>query len=94
MTQPYISGDPVNSTDKILPEAQLVIQGYSTHFQAVQTLYQNGLANLLNVEEARRLKLAAELTATELEQEQVSAWLALYRAAGGNWSEDHNNDFK
>ncbi len=84
----------LNSTDKIIPEAQLVIQGYSTHFQAVQTLYQNGLANLLNVEEARRLKLAAELTATELEQEQVSAWLALYRAAGGNWSKDHNNDFK
>ncbi len=81
----------LNSSNKILPEAQLVIEGYSTNFQAVQTLYQNGLANLLNVEEARRLKLAAELTVTELEREQVSAWLALYRAAGGNWSEDHIN---
>ena len=82
----------LNSADKILPEAQLAVEGYSTHFQAVQTLYQNGLGNLLNVEVARRQRLAAELAVKELEREQVSAWIALYRAAGGNWSKDQNND--
>ena len=82
----------LNSADKILPEAQLAVEGYSTHFKAVQTLYQIGLGNLLNVEVARRQRLTAELAVKELEREQVSAWIALYRAAGGNWSEDQNND--
>ena len=82
----------LNSADKILPESQLAVEGYNTHFKAVQTLYQIGLGNLLNVEVARRQRLAAELAVKELEREQVSAWIALYRAAGGNWSEDQNND--
>ena len=58
---------------------------------AVQARYQSGLGNLLDVETARRYVLSAELAVKELEQEQVSAWIALYRAAGGSWSDSENS---
>ena len=82
----------LNSVRKILPEAHLAVDGYTTNFLANQTLYQNGLGNLLNVEVARRNMLSAELALKELEREQVSAWIALYRAAGGGWWEDQINE--
>jgi outer membrane protein TolC len=58
-------------------------------------LYQIGLGNLIEVESSRRQALIAERTLAELEQERVSAWIALYRAAGGGWNDPvagHQND--
>ena len=77
----------LESTAKRLPEAQKAMSGYRSHFQAVQKLYQVGLGNLLDVETARRNVLSAQMAEKELEKERVSAWIALYRAAGGNWNE-------
>jgi hypothetical protein len=57
------------------------------NFLAVQAIYQAGLGNLIDVETARRNVLSAEMAVKELEQEQVSAWIALYRASGGSWDE-------
>ena len=78
----------LDSAHKSLPEALIAENGYKTNFNAMQTLYTNGLGNLLDVETARRNMLSAELATKDLEREQVSAWIALYRAAGGNWSND------
>jgi ribosomal protein S20 len=69
------------------PQAHKAVSGYRTNFLAVQELYQAGLGNLIDVETARRNVLSAEMAVKELEQEQVSAWIALYRAAGGSWDE-------
>jgi NodT family efflux transporter outer membrane factor (OMF) lipoprotein len=69
------------------PQARKAVSGYRTNFLAVQELYQAGLGNLIDVETARRNVLSAEMAVKELEQEQVSAWIALYRAAGGSWDE-------
>lgn len=44
-----------------------------------------------DVETARRNVLSAELEVKALEQEQVGAWIALYRAAGGSWSDSANS---
>lgn len=73
-----------------LPESRTAVEGYRTNFLAVQTLYQSGLGNLLDVETARRNVLSAELAVRELEQERISAWIALYRAAGGGWANSEN----
>ena len=78
----------LDSAHKSLPEALSAENGYKTNFNAMQTLYTNGLGNLLDVETARRNMLSAELATKDLKREQVSAWIALYRAAGGNWSND------
>ncbi|NOV28245.1 efflux transporter outer membrane subunit [Methylomonas sp. ZR1] len=75
----------LDSSRQRLPQGREAVSGYRANFQALQTLYQSGLGNLLDVETARRNVLASELALEELEQEQVGAWIALYRAAGGGW---------
>ena len=77
-----------------LPEAQKADSNYRQYFQASQTLHTAGLGNLLDVETARRNALNAELAVKEVEQEQVSAWIALYRAAGGSWETPDNDAAK
>lgn len=77
----------LDSTHQRLPQGRAAVNGFQTNFQALQILYQSGLGNLLDVETARRNVLAAELALKELEQERVGAWIALYRAAGGGWSD-------
>jgi NodT family efflux transporter outer membrane factor (OMF) lipoprotein len=77
----------LGSAAERLPQARKAVSGYRMNFLAVQALYQAGLGNLIDVETARRNVLSAEMAVKELEQEQVSAWIALYRAAGGGWDE-------
>jgi NodT family efflux transporter outer membrane factor (OMF) lipoprotein len=77
----------LDSADQRLPQGRKAVSGYRTNFLAVQALYQAGLGNLIDVETARRNVLSAEMAVKELEQEQVSAWIALYRASGGSWDE-------
>ncbi len=60
--------------------------GYKTHLMAAQARQRAGLASLLELEEARRVSLAADASVLALEQERVGAWISLYRAAGGGWS--------
>ncbi len=75
----------LDSASHRLPEGRKAVTGYRANFTAVRELYEVGLGNLIDVETARRNVLSAELALKELEQEQVSAWIALYRAAGGSW---------
>ena len=75
----------LQNTEEQLPEAHAAVTGYQKNFNATQQLYQIGLGNLIDVEASRRQALIAERTLAELEQERVSAWIALYRAAGGGW---------
>jgi outer membrane protein TolC len=77
----------LDSADQRLPQGRKAVSGYRVNFLAVQALYQAGLGNLIDVETARRNVLSAEMAVKELEQEQVSAWIALYRASGGSWDE-------
>lgn len=71
-----------------LPEARQAASGYQKYFQANRKLFETGLGNLLDLEIARRNQLNADLTVKNLEQEQVSAWIALYRAVGGGWDDE------
>lgn len=75
------------NADQRLPEGHKAVADYRTHFLSAQKLYQVGLGNLLEVETARRNVLSAEMAVKEIEQEQASAWISLYRAAGGSWDE-------
>jgi len=61
------------------------VEGFRASLGGTESLYQNGLASLYDLEEARRTRLAAELAVVSLRQERVAAWIALYRAAGGGW---------
>jgi NodT family efflux transporter outer membrane factor (OMF) lipoprotein len=79
----------LNSVSQRLPEAQKSFLYFQRHFDAMQNLYLAGLGNLIDVETSRRNMLSAEMTIKEIEKERVSAWIALYRSAGGSWSDDN-----
>ena len=76
----------LNSTSERAADAETALQGYRVAFTATEDRYKNGLASLLDLEDARRTRLAAENTVVNLQQERSSAWVALYRAAGGGWT--------
>lgn len=75
----------LQSTASRSEDARIAVEGYGASFNGTQSRYQNGLASLVELEDARRQRLAAELNAATLERDRMSAWIALYRAAGGGW---------
>ena len=76
----------LDSTEQRGGHAQSALAGYRSAFTATEDRYKNGLASLLELEDARRTRLNAENTVVNLERERSAAWIALYRAAGGGWS--------
>ncbi len=66
-------------------DAQVALDGYRAFFAATDSRYRNGLASLLELEDARRTRLTAENAVINLQRERRLAWVALYRAAGGGW---------
>jgi NodT family efflux transporter outer membrane factor (OMF) lipoprotein len=60
--------------------------GYATALQAAEARYRAGSASLGDLEDARRLVLAAQASTLQLEFERCNAWISLYRALGGGWT--------
>lgn len=71
-------------------EAARARDGYARSQAALAAREQAGLANRLEVEDARRGLLASQRLQVATAQEQVSAWIALVRALGGTWPEALN----
>lgn len=69
-----------------LPEARAAERDHAARLAAVEAQRAAGLARLDDVETARRATLAARSQCLALEQEQVAAAIALYRASGGDWA--------
>ncbi|MBA5607947.1 efflux transporter outer membrane subunit [Duganella sp. FT3S] len=76
----------LRSTGEREGDANTALQGYRVSFTAMEDRYKNGMASLLELEDARRTRLAAENTVISLRRERSAALVALYRAAGGGWS--------
>jgi outer membrane protein, multidrug efflux system len=68
------------------PDVERAANDFETSLQAANTRYQRGLANLFELESARRDAVHGRTALIELERERVYAWIALYRALGGGWS--------
>lgn len=67
-------------------DVKLAAEGFRASFAGTESRYKSGLASLVELEEARRTRLAAENALASLQREGLAAWVALYRAAGGGWS--------
>lgn len=67
--------------------AHTAAEGYRASFNATEARWRGGLASLVELEDARRTALAAENALVALQHERMAAWVALYRAAGGGWTE-------
>ena len=78
----------LHSSQARTQHAQLVTQAYAESLAASQSRFDQGLASLPELEEARRSALAAESARLALSLERQRAWVALYRAAGGGFEPD------
>jgi outer membrane protein, multidrug efflux system len=66
-------------------DARAAVEGYRASFAATEARYRSGLGSLIELEDQRRVTLAAETALVNLQRERVAAWVALYRALGGGW---------
>jgi outer membrane protein, multidrug efflux system len=76
----------LNSTASRLEDVTKSADGFKISFDATDTRFKANLANLFELEEARRALLQAQNNVLALENERVLAWISLYRAIGGGWT--------
>ena len=75
----------LQSAGELQAHAQAAVTGYNQSFQAMQARFRVGSASLLELEDTRRSLFQAQSSWIRLQQSQVAAWIALYRALGGGW---------
>jgi NodT family efflux transporter outer membrane factor (OMF) lipoprotein len=75
----------LDSTAQRSADARVAVEGYTASFAGIEARYRSGLGSLLELEEARRVRLTAETALLSLQNERTAAWIALYRSAGGGW---------
>jgi multidrug efflux system outer membrane protein len=66
--------------------AQTAVNGFDQAYRSWQSKYQAGMASLLELEDARRSKVAVQQALIDAQEQQVLAWISLYRALGGGWN--------
>lgn len=67
-------------------DARTASEGYREALAAAQVRWRSGLGSLLELEESRRLALSADSTLAAVQRDRVAAWVSLYRALGGGWT--------
>lgn len=68
-------------------DVRAAARGYTVALDAAVARQRAGLGSLIEQEDARRTALAAQAAVTALDYERVAAWIALYRAVGGGWTD-------
>ncbi len=76
----------LQSTADRSTDAQVATDGFAASYRATEARFKGGLASLYELEDARRSALQAEIALTDLKRERATAWITLYRALGGGWS--------
>lgn len=76
----------LNSTSRRVEDAINASKGFKISLEATEARNKANLANLFELEEARRASLQAENNLHSLENDRVLAWISLYRAMGGGWT--------
>ncbi len=72
-------------------DARVAARRYDETFVAAEKRWQAGIGSQLELEEIRRLAVAARSQHVGVQYDGVAAWIALYRAIGGGWSTDANS---
>lgn len=69
------------------PELQAALGGYLSFEKAAQARLSAGAGSVLELEEARRAVLGAQVAVLNLDRERLHAAISLYRAVGGGWDQ-------
>ena len=75
----------LQSTDARQQDAAVATAGYAESLAATRARFDQGLASLVELEDARRNALSAETAQLSLGLERNRAWVSLYRALGGGF---------
>jgi len=68
-------------------DARAAAADFEASLRATESRQKGGLASLFDLEAARRNAVAAQSALIDLQRERSAAWITLYRALGGGWSE-------
>ncbi|WP_297572316.1 efflux transporter outer membrane subunit [uncultured Deefgea sp.] len=71
---------------------QRSVAGYQQQQDASNAMWQAGSASLLDLEVSRRFLLGSQVKQMALQRDQLSLWIALYKAVGGQWPVDGIGD--
>lgn len=77
----------LDSTAKRIQSAQVAAKNYKAALANTEIKYQSGFANIIELEDTRRTSLQADTNIVSLSKERNNAWISLYRAAGGGWTD-------
>ncbi len=66
-------------------QAEAAIKDFQAYLAAAQTRYRVGVGNLIELQDARRQTIAAQLSLIQLRRDRNLQWIALYKALGGGW---------
>jgi outer membrane protein TolC len=75
----------LHSTGSREGDALIAAKGYAESLAATQSRFDQGLASLVELEDARRNALAADSAVLSLRLQRNLAWVSLYRAVGGGF---------
>jgi outer membrane protein, multidrug efflux system len=67
-------------------DTQAAAKGYEAFLKASDARHRAGAGSLLELEDARRTLLNAQVSLLNVQRERVTQWISLYRALGGGWS--------
>ena len=73
------------------PDLQASLAGYQAFEKAAQARLSVGAGSVLELEDARRAVLAAQVAVLAVEREWLAASVSLYRAVGGGWNQSATN---
>jgi outer membrane protein, multidrug efflux system len=66
-------------------QAEAAIKDFQAYLAAAQTRFRVGVGNLIELQDARRQTIAAQLSLIQLRRDRNLQWIALYKALGGGW---------
>ena len=67
-------------------DSRLAAQDFEVALRATEARQRGGLGSLLDLENARRNAVQAQIALIDLQRERTAAWISLYRALGGGWT--------
>jgi outer membrane protein, multidrug efflux system len=80
----------LNSTELREVDIKKSAERFQISYAEVEARYKASLANLFELEDARRANLDAKRNLIEVQNERVLAWISLYHAMGGGWTMAEN----
>jgi outer membrane protein, multidrug efflux system len=75
----------IDSVQKREADTKSSLANYESFAKAAEARLSAGVGSVLELEDARRAVLGAQVNVLTLERERMTAWISLFRAIGGDW---------